>query len=85
MPERVELELGSPIAIMPGRSPLGIADLEGKVARFSQEHGALPVLVLVPRELRPGEALSWSAFLALPDGAASSSPASPKAQGKGRP
>ncbi len=57
-----------PIAIMPGRNflgtPTGIShELEARIRAFAQVHGSLPLLVLVPRELRPGEALSWQAFL----------------------
>jgi hypothetical protein len=68
----VKLDSLTPIAIMPGRNPLGLAvpqgidpNIEARVAKFYQEHGVLPAILLVPRELRPGEAQSWSAYLAL--------------------
>ncbi|MBU2008665.1 MAG: hypothetical protein KJ624_02240 [Chloroflexi bacterium] len=59
-------------AIMAGRKPLGApcgvdVVLEKGVASFYQAHGRLPILVLVPRELRPGEVLSWSAYPVLTD------------------
>jgi hypothetical protein len=60
------------MTIMPGHNPLGtpygIAPaLQKSVVSFYEAHGALPVLALVPRELRPGEVLSWSAYLGLAD------------------
>ncbi len=65
----LELSNMTPIAIMPGGNPLGTPtgispDLEEKVARFHAQHGTLPIIVLIPRELRPRQALSWQAFFA---------------------
>lgn len=59
-----------PIAIMPGGNPLGTPrgispELDKRIAQFCEAQGDLPVILLVPRGLRPGEALSWSAYLAL--------------------
>ena len=76
------LQLSSliPIAIMPGRNPLGTPtgispDLEEEVARFHAQHGALPIIVIIPRELRPGQALSWQAFFAsTPQGPSTEAP-----------
>lgn len=55
-----------PIAIMPGKNPLGghlDKTLSEAVSAFYRKHGVLPLIVLKARELRPGEALSWTAFL----------------------
>jgi len=55
------------LAIMPGHLPLGL-DLEERVKTFAEKHGCLPVLVFVPRELRPEEVLSWAVYLGLGEG-----------------
>ena len=79
----MKLEVVRPIAIMPGGMPLGRVDpsLEARVRAFCQEHGSLPVLVLLPRELRPGEALSWSAYLATGNGVEVDGPDAPASRG----
>ena len=75
----LELSSLTPIAIMPGQNPLGTPtgishELEARIRAFVQVHGSLPTLVLVPRELRPGEALSWSAHLVLAGGLGAGQP-----------
>jgi hypothetical protein len=63
------------LAIMPGRNPLGLcvprgidSNMEERAQAFYAQHGVLPIIVLSPRELRPGEALSWTAFLTTGEG-----------------